>query len=309
MSTINMQVMSTIVAFEDEIKMQLKYLENFKPQKSLSVPMQKRTMFCGTGDSFVAALLAQVFSNFRIKAMDPLEMANNPSILNGHRVYLISISGNTISNIRLAKLLRNATAITANPKSKLAKSCQNLIHLEFRNAEIPTSGSISFLSSALTCISLVGKMKLGNYQRVFKIASGMAKRKIYGKVYILGNLFSFPIAMFCAAKLYEVLGIDAHYERIEQFSHMGLFSLKKGDTVIIFEKRNEYNKKLATHLKKCGLHVIRMEPPSNDTIQQILFFIFVSELLALHLAKEKNKRDCFFVEAKKLRNASSAMIY
>ena len=42
----------------------------------------------------------------------------------------------------------------------------------------------------------------------------------------LGNLHTFPIAMFCAAKFYEVMGYDVHYSRIEQFSHMELFSAK-----------------------------------------------------------------------------------
>ena len=56
--------------------------------------------------------------------------------------------------------------------------------------------------------------------------------------------------MYCAAKFYELLGYDVHYCRIEQFSHMELFSAKRGDTVIIFEEKNPHTKQLGENLKK-----------------------------------------------------------
>ena len=67
------------------------------------------------------------------------------------------------------------------------------------------------------------------------------KAKVSKRIFVLGNLFTFPLAMYCAAKFYEILGYDAHYSRIEQFSHMELFSAQKGDTVIIFEMAKEKN--------------------------------------------------------------------
>ncbi len=301
--------MSSITAFESEIKMQIEFLQNFRPLKPLTNSEQKRTVFCGTGDSFAVAQIAQVFSGYKVKSLDPLELPETNSTFDSHNIYLISISGNTISNVRVAKRYRNTTAITANDSSRLARACHKVIHIKFNNAGIQTAGSISFLANLLTCISLVTKVKLGNYLKIYKLASKEAKKQVKGRIYILGNLYSYPIAMFCAAKLYEVLGADVRYERIEEFSHMELFSSRKGDTVIIFEKKNAYNQKLIKNLKKCGLHTIRMNPQTDDPLMQILFFIFVSEFLSLHLAKKENKRDCFFVEAKKLRNASSSMIY
>ncbi|MDE1843948.1 MAG: sugar isomerase [Thaumarchaeota archaeon] len=301
--------MSTIAAFESEIMMQLEFLEYFEPSKQLSIQNQQKAIFCGAGDSFVSAQLGEVFSDFRIKALDPLDISKYKRLLNDHHLYLISISGNTISNIQLARQSKISTAITANPQSKLANACDGIIHLKFDNTGIQTAGSISLLASALTCISLVTKFKMPNYHKLYKMAFKVSKKPIHGRVYVLGNLYSFPIAMFCAAKLQEVLGADARYERIEQFSHMGLFSSRKGDTVVIFEKRNKHNEKLVRQIKKCGLHPILIDPPTNDPIGQVIFFIFVSEFLSLHLAKIKNKKECFFVAAKKLRNASSSMIY
>ena len=309
MSIIKIKFVYTIAAFESEIKMQLEFLEHFEPCKPLSAINQTKAVFCGAGDSFAASLLGEIFSDFKSKALDPLDLSKNPRTLLGKHLYLVSISGNTISNIRLAKKVRDATAITANQDSRLAKACKDLIHLKFNNTGMQTAGSVSFLASALTCISLVTAFKMPKYLNLYKLASKMAKRKIHGRVHVLGDLYSFPIAMFCAAKLSEVIGADAHYERIEQFSHMGLFSSRKGDTVLIFEKKNSHNEKLVRQIKKCGLHPILVDPKTNDPIGQVIFFIFVSELLSLHLAKIKNRTECFFVEQKRLRNASSSMIY
>lgn len=306
----NIRVMSTIQAFEKEIMMQLDFLETFQPQKMLSSTKQKRAIFCGTGDSFASALLAQVFSKFRVQVHDPLDLAKNKNLIKNHDLYLVSISGNTISNINLAKMSKNTTAITANASGKLAKISKKTILLQFDGTGIVTSGSISFLSSALTCISLVSRFRLGNTSKIFANAKKVSKKvNLKGKVYVLGNIYTVPIAFFCAAKLQEVLGMDVYYERIEQFSHTGLFSARKGDTVILFEEKNSHNAKLLKHLKRCGLHVTRINPPKTNHVGKILFFIFVSELVSLYAAKKKKKKDCYFIENKRFRNASSSMIY
>ena len=309
MSIIKIKFVSTITAYESEIMMQLEFLEHFQPQKQLSLQDQQKTIFCGTGDSFASAQLGEVFSDFRVKALDPLDLSKYTKILRNHYLYFISISGNTLSNIKLARKSKTSTGMTANPSSRLGKACSDVIPLKFGNTGVQTAGSISFLASALTCISLVTKFRMPNFRNLFKMALKVSKKPVSGRVYVLGNLYSLPVAMFCAAKLQEVLGSDVRYERIEQFSHMGLFSSRKGDTVIIFEKANKHNQKLIEQIRKCGLVPILMDPPANDPIGQVIFFIFVSELLSLHLAKIKNRKECFFVEEKKLRNASSFMIY
>jgi len=302
--------MSTIAAFEKEIKLQPSFVQNFVSQKQLAIPTQKQTIFCGTGDSFVSAQLAEVFSDFRACALDPLDLLKNKKLVKNKNLYLISISGNTISNIKLAKVSKNTTAITANPQSRLAGACKKLILLDYPNSGIFTAGSISFLASALTCISLVSKVKIRNALRLYDNAETQsAKVKLKGKIFLLGNIHTFPVAMFGAAKLYEVAGLDARYERIEQFSHTGLFSAKRGDTVVILEEKNKYNSKLASSLKNYGLHVVQLQPNTKNIQETVLFFIFVSEIIALYHAKKKNQKDCFFVTAKKLREASSSMIY
>jgi len=302
--------MKTIEAFEQDILLQVLYIQKIKLQKQLSIKKQKNTIFCGSGDSLAAALLAESFSNFRIRAADPLDLLKNRSIIKKNQVYIISISGNTVSNINVAKIAQSATAITLNKNSKLVKICSKYIALNYPNSGVFTSGSIGFITSALTCISLVSKFRLRNVSKLFKKALTNSKKiKLGKKVFILGNLHTFPIAMYAAAKFYEVLGIDVHYERIEQFLHMGLFSAKQGDTVIIFEEKNSHNSRITKNLKKLGLNVFQPNGIPKDKISQIIFFTFFSQLTPLFFAKKNHQKECYFVSAKKLRAASSNMIY
>lgn len=302
--------MDTIDAFEKEIAMQLDFAKEFLPPERLSEKRLEKAIFCGTGDSFASAQLAEIFSNFKARAYDPLDLLKNRQLFDGRDIYLISISGNTQSNIDLAKLAKRTVAITADGQSRLGRACRDRILLNFPSAGIQTAGSISFLASALTCISLVSTYGISDIPRIYQDAVKSAKGIALGnKTYILGNMHTMPVAMFCAAKLNEVLGIDAHYERIEQFSHMSLFSAKKGDSVILFEPKNTHNQRLLNNLKRYGIRTIRLEPKRLKLQEQILFFIFASELIALYAAKKKRKKDCFFIEENELRNVSSSMIY
>ncbi len=305
-----MLVMRTLEAYERDIFIQPQFLNKFQPSTPLSRKLQQNIMFTGSGDSLVSAMLAEIFSNFQVKSFDPLDLLKNKSILRNKRVYFISISGNTISNIKVAKMTKKSTAITSNPKSRLANACNNSIILKFPNSDVFTAGSISFLESALTCISLVKHILIPKNPRIFKKALNDAKKSTFGKrVFVLGNMYTFPLAMYCAAKIYELLGFDAHYERIEQFAHMELFSVAKGDTVIIFEEKNSHNKKLVKNLKHIGLNIIHPQIKSKNKIAQLLYYVYFSQLLSLFEAKKRRKKECHFILSKQLRNASNAMIY
>jgi fructoselysine-6-P-deglycase FrlB-like protein len=254
-------------------------------------------------------MLAESFSGGVVKAIDPLDLYKNKQLVKSKHVYFVSISGNTITNIKVAKIAKRTTAITSKPESRLAEASDETILLNAPNCEIFTAGSISFLESALTCISLVKKITIPKNSKLFLKAKADAKKsKVSKRIFVLGNLFTFPLAMYCAAKFYEILGYDAHYCKIEQFSHMELFSVQKGDTVIIFESKNSYNKQLGKNLRKIGINVIHPNMQSTK-ISQMIYYTFFSQLLALFEAKKKRKKDCHFIIAKKIRNVSNQMIY
>ena len=302
--------MKTIDAFEKDINLQTEFLKFFKKQKPISEKDQKNIIFTGSGDSLASAMLAESFSKFRARSMDPLDLFKNKSILKNKTVYFVSISGNTISNIKVAKQAKTAIAITSKSNSRLAKSCNSSILLQSQNSDVFTAGSISFLETALTCISLVTSFVLPKNNSIFQKAKIDAKKSKIGKrIFILGDMYTYPVAMYCAAKFFELIGYDAHFEKIEQFSHMELFSTKKEDTVIIFEEKNHHNSLLVKNLKNVGLNVIHPTLNSKNKTSQIIYYTFFSQLLPLFEAKKQKKKDCHFVISKKLRKVSDNMIY
>ena len=302
--------MKTLESYENDIKKQSLFLKEFKKQKPISEKSQKKSIFTGSGDSLVSAMLAEYFSDFRTRSFDPLDLLKNMNLSKNNHVYFVSISGKTISNIKVAHIAKKSIAITSNPNSPLAQSCDTIIQLQSPNSDVFTAGSLSFLDSALTCISLVKNISIPNDASIFKKAYSDAKKAVYSeRVFVLGNSMTFPLAMYCAAKFYEILGLDAHYERIEQFSHMELFSAKKKDTVIIFEEKNSHNEQLAKNLRKLGLNVIHPYILSKNKISSVLYYTYFSQLLPLFEAKKRNQKDCNFVMAKKHRNVSDQMIY
>jgi len=300
--------LNSIEAYEKDIELQSDFLKSMKLQKSLSKIHQKNSIFSGSGDSLVSAMLAESFSDGLVSAIDPLDLFKNKNLVKSKNLYFVSISGNTITNIKTAKHAKNSIAITAHNESRLAKVSKKSILLNAPNNGIFTAGSISFLESALTCISLVKKITIPRGNFLSKVKTDVKKFKISKKIFVLGTYHTFPLAMYCAAKFYELLGYDTHYCKLEQFSHMELFSAKKGDTVIIFEEKNPHTKQLSSLLKKNGINVIHPNIPSAK-LSQMLYCTFFSQLLPLIEAKKKRKKDCHFVLAKNIRNISNQMIY
>ena len=170
--------MNTLEAYEKDIDLQLDFLKSFRKQKP--IPNQKNVIFSGSGDSLASAMLAESFSGVA-KAMDPLDLYKNKKLVKSQHVYFVSISGNTITNIKVAKVAKKATAITSKAKSRLAKASDDVILLTAPNHDIFTAGSISFLESALTCISLVKNFKITNPSKLFSKAKFNAKKSKLSK--------------------------------------------------------------------------------------------------------------------------------
>ncbi len=254
-------------------------------------------------------MLAESFSDCSVRSADPLDIVRNGRITAGKRLYLVSISGNTASNIRASRTVAHSVAVTASKNSRLDRACSRTILLQYPSSGVFTAGSVGYLASALACISLVSKIRITNAERIFEAARRDASRsRLTGGSFVLGTFLTYPVAMYCAAKFCEILGAASQYERIEQFSHMGLFSARPKDTVLLFEQKSPHAQRLAGNLKKLGLNVVWPQV-GGSKIQRILYLVFFSQFLALHEARRRGLRDCYFVTAAKARNASSDMIY
>ena len=93
--------MNTITAFEEDIKLQENFIKKFTPQKPFSKTYQKRMIFCGTGDSFAAALLAGAFSNFLVRTFDPLDLVKNRSIAKNNSFDSINQKIDGLKNLKV----------------------------------------------------------------------------------------------------------------------------------------------------------------------------------------------------------------
>ncbi len=246
-----------------------------------------------------------------------------------------NLTGNeTAANVRAAGAYRNAVAVTANPDSRLAALTPGrVVPLDFPRTGVSTAGSISFTSSVLACLSLVNPGALRTLARrassVFESAErDAAQIRIRGSLYILGGAMTYPLAMYAAAKFYEVLGYDARHARTEQFSHMEVFSAHEGDTVMLFEEPRGRISDLVCSLGKAGLHAFCVSPsdsavaaggcdgdsgsagsgPCTDA-SRVLYYAFLSQLLTLGIADESGIAECHYVSDARMRGASNAAIY
>ena len=298
--------MESLAAYLRDMDLQAEAVDSFVAPAQLSEDEQRRAVFTGSGDSLAAAMLAEAFSDYKVRALDPREIGRNPTIVAGRSLYVVSVSGRTVANVRLART-HGAVAITAVPDSALARAARRTILLSFPNSDTLTAGSISFLNSALVCMSLVRPISPRNAHHILERARRDAAGAPYGdRTYFVGNQHTFPVAMYAAAKTYEILGADAHYARTEQFAHMELFSAKPGDVVVFFDGKEQV-RETADALEGQGISCCVVEPRLEDPISDTIYYTFYAQ--ALPLNRTGGRDEVHFMDADALRGISDAVIY
>jgi glutamine---fructose-6-phosphate transaminase (isomerizing) len=317
--------MNSISAMEEEIRSQVNYLSKLDLPGKIGLD---DCLFIGAGDSYAAALIAVYASNHKIVCCNPTDIVVNPEIIKKNyyrRIYIVSVSGNTRSNILAAKISRrykiHTTAITSAPNSRLARTCDNVIELKYKNAGIPTSGTASFMCSMLCCLSLVTKVDyikhLGSiYTQSCKEASNFINtipQRVSSYIF-LGNGILFPISVYGTLKINEVLGLKSFAYQIEEFCHSPLFSIKMNDKIIIFRNNNKYDllgsKEFCDRLTKLGLSTPFVVDCSKLSLtDRLLKSTFFVQVLVLKQALKKGLQDCFFLRNKSLLKLSSDLIY
>ena len=312
-------VPTSLDVMESDIAREPAAVSAFSPPPALAAAEQRRAVFCGSGDSLAACMLAEAFSPHGARAADPLDLLKFPDTVAGRDLYVVSVSGRTASNVRAAREAAEregpgATAITSRPESALVGACARTVRLQMGNTDAVTAGTISFVDAALTCVSLVGGFERCDAAALFAEAGEAAALFPAlggrGAVTFLGNRMTYPLAMYAAAKMAEVLGADARYERIEQFSHMGLFSSRPGDTAVILEGDNDHSGRLAASLERAGLRVVRAGGGAGaGPVGQALFLAFLAQLVPLRMAREEGRTECHFLADDAQLGASNRMIY
>jgi len=316
--------MNSINAMKKEIRSQTDHLPKLDLPRQIDLD---DCLFIGAGDSYAAALVALYASNYKIMCSTPMEIVFNPEIIDKNhyrRIYIVSISGNTRSNILAARISRkykiSTTAITAAPNSTLARICDDVIELKYKNVGIPTSGTASFTSSMLYCLSLARKVDdLEQLGRIYTQSSYEASTLVnrtpqrVGSYIFLGDGISFPIAVYGTLKINEVFGLKAFAYQFDDFCHSPLFSLKMNDRIMILAN-DKYtltnSKQFSDQLRKLGFFSPCIVDCSKLSLTELLLkSTFVIQLFVLKQALKKGVKDCYYLRNENLLKLSSDLIY
>ena len=118
----------------------------------------KNCIFVGSGDSYVAGLIAENVSNHHCKCYSPVDLMRS-KFMENMTYYFISVTGRTRSNIEVARRATKAgaktVAVTFDPTSELAKVCNEIYTLETSTTNTSTSYS-TFTTNVVTCLELAG---------------------------------------------------------------------------------------------------------------------------------------------------------
>jgi len=297
----------------DEVEEQPRALERFARSKVPKAP--EGSIFVGAGDSYAAALAGFYASKGSCMAFDPYTLASVPEIAKGREVFFISVSGRTSSNLlaarKVRRLAKRTTALTAVVNSKLGILTDQTVTLPM--TYVPrTPGMLSFSLSLLAVLNMTKADASCDFSRTF-ISARRDRRKFSfggGTTYFLGNSLAYPVALYTAAKTYEFLGVKAHAELLEEFSHLELFSLKRSDSVNLFGCFDPagMSRKLEGALAAHG-YDSRLVPASGTTDPERLFHsVFASQLAVLDRAEAAGLTDPRFLSAVDRLHISDAMI-
>ena len=315
--------MNSIKAMELEIAYQVQELPKLTQPNKIN---PECCLFIGSGDSFVAGLVAQHASKRRAISCNPVEFLLNPCIADKREIYIISVSGRTSANILCAIVARKhkirTTAITAKSKSVLAKYCNNYIKIDYKSTGSLTSGTISFTSSMLSCLSLLTDITdLGNIECIYQQANIQAENLLKmhsidtSSFIFLGDGILYPIGMYGALKVNEIFGSKSYAYTIEEFCHSPIFSVKRGDNIIIFDnigfdkKKKKNASLLYNRLNDINYSTVYVDLSNLSQIEAVLKSIFLIQIFLLKIAKRDGLKDCFFLRNKQLLDLSSDLIY
>lgn len=301
--------MNSIDVMASEMKCQLEDLPKIQPKLAF-----EECVFVGSGDSYVAGLATRYFGP--CSCVYPTDLLANPSLAGNKTVFFVSMSGNTQANISAAEAVRKncrTVAITANPSSRLAEACDQVIHLNYTQLG-KTAGTVGFTSSLLACIMLATKGKTScpaNLPDIYDKASQVADEIDTSRSFVLlGDTFLLPAAMYFALKLNEVFGARAFAYPLEEFCHSPLFGLKDNDSVMILGTQgNEMGRRLSARLEQNSVCSRFFDCSSSSSIESLLYAVFLVQHMILKTARKLGLADCYFLSNKRLLEISSDFIY
>lgn len=272
-------------------------------------------IFVGSGDSYIAGLIAEYLTNRNCKCYSPSDLFNS-ELTKDSTYCFVSVTGKTKANISVAKRVSQAgsksIAITFDENSKLAQVCDKIIHPKLNRQHTPTAGFGSFVANAVTCLQVAGitvpkKFDIW-YQNAIKIAQNVLESLVLPEdtVFVLGNNILYPLALYTSFQLAEFFGTRAVAHKLEEFCHSPIFGIKSPDSVwILGQNESQVNQRL----NMLGLRLSYFELYNPDILRQLFESIFFVQNLLLLLAQRKGLKELQYVTMKDVLKASSDIIY
>lgn len=275
------------------------------------------SVFVGAGDGFAASWIASCLSSRKHIAVDPYELVSDPTLAKGRNVYFVSTSGRTSSNVAAARAVRRVaaerTAVTANVRGRLVEATDSAIFIPYKS--VPRlSGTLSFSLSLLTLIKLTRGTFSCDFSRMYSRAErdvGEVLLSEKGVTHFLGNGAAFPVGLYSALKVYEILGERAQCSMLEEFNHALLFALDKRDAVNIFGAFDplDLGERLSRSLQSRGFVASVIPSFGSNPQERIFYFVFLSQLAVVRRARSKGLSQPYFALTPEKLAVSDLMIY
>ncbi len=273
-------------------------------------------IFVGAGDSYAASLCASFLAGPQVLALDPYSLAETISWARGRPVYIVSASGETRSNIELARALKGVAkltvAITCNPKSRLAAAADTVVELPF-SPRAKSPGIATFTLCLGAVLKVCGLEPGCDFEEVLSRSSSVAKKiriaSGHNLTHFAGNNEAYAASVYGVAKIYEFLGGRAQASLLEEFNHMPLFSLSTSDWGNVIESpKGRKGGQLQESLARGGYSssLIRLE---GDPVERLYLLVFSMQRAAIDAARREGLKSPYFLSAKKKMKISDELIY
>jgi len=272
-------------------------------------------IYVGSGDSYVAGLIAEYLTNHRCRCYSPSDLLNS-TFIKGKTYCFISATGKTKKNVEVARRARRAgvrtATVTCNMNSDLAQICDTVILSGLTNGNAPTTGFSIFVTNLLTCAQISGIRIPQKFDIWYKKGVQLSKNWLESMaipektLYVLGNNILYAVALYASLQMAEFFGSTAVAHKLEEFCHSPIFGLKKSHCVWIFGHRDEQIKRRLTGLR---FHLSYLEFYNKDIFGQLFISLFFVQNLILLLAEKHGYTELQYLTMKDLLETSSDIIY
>jgi fructoselysine-6-P-deglycase FrlB-like protein len=272
-------------------------------------------IYVGSGDSYVAGLIAEFLTDHKCKCYSPSDLLNS-RFFEDKTYCFISVTGKTKANIELARHAMEAgaktIAVTQNRDSHLAQICKEIVPLKITEKHSPTAGFGTFVANVLTCLQIVGVKVPSKFDIWHKKGSELSLNLIDSMilpkeaVYLLGNKTLYALALYASLKMSEFFCTTAVAHKLEEFCHSPIFGMKKSHHLWIMGQKEEG---VSRRLESLGRHLSYVELYNPDIFTQLFVSIFFAQSLMLLMAKKYGYTQLQYVLRHDVLKASSDIIY